>query len=128
MKFKRATFADDIPNGTKEEMKALLLERLDLKNFDIGKFSKIITYYAFRNGPVEDIHVSGKLSQEDMNVLNQFMVNRIAGILKLIKDERWSELVALIQACECYGSDWDEVVPDTKELESLLKILQDPLF
>lgn len=123
---KRATFMDDIPKGSKEEMKDLLLKKIDLENLDIDKLSKIITHYAFRNGPVEDIHVSGKLSQEDMIVLNNFMVNRIAGIFKLIKEERWSELIALIQAYEYYGSDWNEVVPDIEELETLLKLLQVP--
>ena len=36
-----------------------------------------MTHYAFRNGPVEDMHANGQLSQQDMKTLNKYMVNRI---------------------------------------------------
>jgi hypothetical protein len=44
------------------------------------------------------------------------MFNRTVDLFKLIKDELWSELVTLIQIYEIYGSAWDKVEPDAKEL------------
>ena len=63
-------------------------ERL-LKRENIEMLSKMITHFAFRNGPVEDMHANNQLSQEDMKILNKYMVNRIAGLLTAIADEDW---------------------------------------
>lgn len=111
-------FINNVPKATNESMKTVFFD-----NFDIDKFSKIITHYAFRNGPVEDIHSNGQLSEEDMMVLNKYMVNRIAGILQLIKDEQWFKLVGLTNLYGIYGTDWDKADPDTKELDTCLKHL-----
>lgn len=111
-------FIDNVPKITNGSMKTIFLN-----NFDIDKFSKIITHYAFRNGPVEDIHSNGQLSEKDMMVLNKYMVNRIAGILQLIKDEQWFKLVGLMNLYGIYGADWDKAEPDTNELDTCLKYL-----
>ena len=44
----------------------------------INFISKSLTVYAFRNGPIEDMHAEGKLSEEDMKILNKYMVERLA--------------------------------------------------
>ena len=109
-------FITNVPETTNELMKTVFTEKID-----IDKFSKTITHYAFRNGPVEDIHASGKLSQEDMMILNKYMVNRIAGILQLIKDKQWFKLVGLMDLYGIYGADWDKAEPDIEELNECLK-------
>lgn len=109
-------FLKNVPDSTNQSMKAVFMS-----SFDIDKFSKIITHYAFRNGPVEDMHANGKLSEEDMMILNKFMVNRIAGILQLVKKEQWFKLVGLMQLYENFGTHWDEAEPDIAELDNCLK-------
>ena len=86
-----------------------------INDFDIDKFAKAITHYAFRNGDVENMHANGQLSQDDMKILNKYMVNRIAGILKLIQEEQWAKLEILMRAYGIYGCDWDKAEPDTEE-------------
>ena len=54
-------------------------------NFEtIDMLSKGITQFAFRSGPVEEMHASNKLTQKDMEILNKYMTNRIAGLLQTI--------------------------------------------
>lgn len=93
-------------------------ERL-LKKDNIDMISIALTYYLFRNGPVEDIHTSGKLSQEDMKTLNKFMVNRIAGLLKTINSGEWLKLEMLLNYYSLFGQDWDKPIPDTDEIDNI---------
>lgn len=90
-------------------------ERL-LKAENIDGIAKALTHYAFRNGPVEDMHADGKLSQSDMKILNKYMVNRLAGILVAIFEERWVLLELLYANFQQYGTDWDKAEPDMRDL------------
>lgn len=90
-------------------------ERL-LKQENIDGIAKALTHYAFRNGPVEDMHADGKLSQEDMKILNKYMVNRLAGILVAIQEGRWLQLELLYAYLQSYGADWDKAEPDLEDL------------
>ncbi len=78
-----------------------------------------LTHYLFRNGPVEDMHADGKLSQNDMKILNKFMVNRIAGLLEAIDKGEWLKLELLFNFYSLFGKDWDKPVPDTDEIDAL---------
>lgn len=60
-------------------------ERL-LRRENIDSISKAITHFAFRNGPIENMHSNNQLSENDMKTLNKYMVNRIAGLLTAIAD------------------------------------------
>lgn len=87
----------------KEDMNKKIFENLNqsskerlLKKDKIDTISIALTHYLFRNGPVEDMHSEGKLSQEDMKTLNKFMVNRIAGLLEKINQEEWLKLEVLL--------------------------------
>jgi len=53
----------------------------------IHKLSVVTTHYVFRNGPVENMHADGKLSDNAMMKLNKFLVNRLAYIFTLILDD-----------------------------------------
>ena len=88
--------------------------RKDLKTLDnLTPISKAITHFAFRNGPVENMHADGKLSEKDMMTLNKFMVNRLAYVFSLIIDERWAEFEFLVEMTnKWYGHDWDDAIPD----------------
>lgn len=112
-------FIDNIPESTNEALKTVLL-----KNLDVDKFSKAIAHYVFRNGPVEDMHSNGNFSNADMMVLNKYMVNRIAGILQLIKNKQWLKLVGLINIYGIYGADWDKATPDIAELNTAIKLMR----
>lgn len=93
-----------------------------LQEKNIPLIAKAITHYIFRNGPVEDMHADGKFSQEDMKTLNKFMVNRIAGILKLALNGEWTKLELMVETLKYYGSNWDEVECDTEEIDEVFKI------
>lgn len=85
---------------------------------NISMIAKAITHYIFRDGPVEDMHADGKFSQQDMKILNKYMVNRIAGLLKLVINEDWLKLQLMIELLKDRGIDWDKVECDTEEIDN----------
>lgn len=93
-------------------------ERLFNKD-NIDTVSIALTHYLFRNGPVEDMHSDGKLSQEDMKTLNKFMVNRIAGLLKTMDNGEWLKLELLLDFYKLYGTNWDKPIADTDEIDAI---------
>jgi hypothetical protein len=88
---------------------------------NIDWISKALTHYLFRNGPVEDMHSAGKLSQTDMKTLNKYMVNRIAGLLKLANNGEWLKIVLMLKTLEPYGREWDKAEYDTEEIELIFQ-------
>jgi hypothetical protein len=100
------------------ESKERLLSR---ENIEIA--AKAVTHFAFRNGPVEDMHSNHQLTQDDMKTLNKYMVNRIAGLLTAIADHKWLHLEALLSHYQLYGTKWDKVEPDMEEINSVLKYI-----
>lgn len=95
-------------------------ERL-FRRDNIDSISKAVTQFAFRNGPVEDMHANNQLSQSDMKVLNKYMVNRIAGLLTAIADNNWLQLELLLAYYRKFGDEWDGVEPDMKEINLALQ-------
>lgn len=101
--------------------KVNLISLFELFDSDkIDSISKSITHYAFRNGPVEDMHANNQLSENDMKTLNIFMTNRIAGLLTAIADNKWFELDQVYKFYKIYGTDWDKAIPDTEEIDSAI--------
>lgn len=95
---------------------------LNIKN--INKIAKAITHFAFRNGPVEDMHANGKLTESDMKILNKFMVNRLAYIFSLIIKEEWIKFNFLVNMTDnFYGRHWDPAEPDDGGTEEIIKKL-----
>ena len=95
-------------------------ERL-LRKDNIDAISKAVTHYVFRNGPVEDMHANGQLSEQDMKTLNKYMVNRIAGLLTAAMDGDWLNLEQLFSFYRFFGSDWDAAVPDMETMKMLME-------
>lgn len=104
-----------------------------------------MTLFCFRNGPVEDFHAGSVsveestketeresislLSQEEMKILNKFMVDRLAYLLELFENRQYIKLRTLLLA-QPGGTGWDD--PDTTEtaeqsekLFALLKQIRD---
>ncbi|MBS3975882.1 MAG: hypothetical protein KGZ75_04015 [Syntrophomonadaceae bacterium] len=108
----------DLFHKLNAESKERLLSR---ENIEIA--AKAITHFAFRNGPVEDIHSNNQLTQGDMKTLNQYMVNRIAGLLTAIADHKWLHIEALLSHYKRYGTEWDKAEPDMEEINAVLKYI-----
>ena len=87
--------------------------KLDFETIDM--LSKGITQFAFRSGPVEDMHARGKLTQKDMKTLNKFMANRIAGLLTAISKGDISNVLKVLTFYASLSSDWDSCKQDTEE-------------
>lgn len=56
-----------------------------------------------------------------MKTLNKYMVNRMAGLLTAIYDNKWLCLEALLSYYQRYGTEWDKAEPDMEEINSVLK-------
>ena len=100
-------------------------EILKIDNIDV--ISKAITHFAFRNGPIEDMHASpnNQLTDSDMKILNIYMVNRLAYIFTLIVEERWVEFDFLVKTNGVYGGDWDKAEPDDGGNRKIIEMLID---
>lgn len=92
------------------------------ENFD--RLAIGLAHYFFRNGPVEDMHADSQLSESDMKTLNKYMVDRIARVLLLAKENRWLELELLLGFHMRCGSTWDK--PDTN-VEELYDVIANVL-
>ena len=97
------------------------------QNLNIDSVSKALTHYIFRNGPVEDMHSVGKLTEEDMKTLNKYMVNRIAGLLKLVQEGEWLKISIMLDYLKYSGSNWDKVEYDTEEIEVFYQLEKEKL-
>ena len=91
------------------------------KEENIDYISKALTHYIFRNGPVEDMHANHQLSQEDMKTLNKYMVNKLAGLIKMIYDGEWMKIELLLNFFKRYGHDWDKAEIDISDFELIFK-------
>ena len=85
------------------------LSEVDILNkYSLEELSHALTHYCFRNGPVENMHADGKLSQEDMKTLNKFCNDKIFTFLTMIKDNKLAELNKIIEFGLRCGSNWDK--------------------
>ncbi|HML35947.1 MAG TPA: hypothetical protein PKA19_00785 [Bacillota bacterium] len=117
----RGCLKEEIRSGTAPilaKLNVMAKDRL-VNQTDVDTLSKAVTHYIFRNGPVEDIHANGQLFEDDMKILNKFMVNRIAGLLEELRKGNWLKVQLALGYYEMYGSNWDAAEPDTKELDLL---------
>lgn len=87
----------------------------------ISDISIALTHFIFRNGPIEDMHANGQLSQDDMMILNKYMVNRIAGLLTFMQEGKWAWIENLLGYYKMYGTHWDEPVPDVEEFDVMMR-------
>jgi len=105
-----------------------------------------LTHFIFRNGPIEDIHAGkgplsktgdfsdvkvvtpygeipwnelSRITEEEMKVLNKFMVNRLALYHKFIATKDIETLEKIMRFNYAFGEDWDEPEIDD-DLKSLL--------
>ena len=90
-----------------------------LKEENINTIAIALTHYFFRNGPVEDMHTNNQLSEKDMKVLNKYMVNKIATLMKLIIDNEWVKVEILLDFFSRYGNDWDKAEINVEEVDFL---------
>lgn len=81
----------------------------------IDMLSKGITQFAFRSGPVEEMHSKGKLTQKDMETLNKYMTNRITGLLQTVFNGDVEKALKVLTFYASLSSDWDKINPDIEE-------------
>jgi len=123
----RNAFINELLLGKSEETKEMNRNTKQhiLNTEKIDMISKAITHFVFRNGPIENMHAypNNQLSEEDMMILNKFMVNRLAYIFTLIIEERWLEFYFLIKLYSIYGQNWDEAEPDDGGIRKLIEMI-----
>ena len=82
---------------------------------NIDFLAKADTQYAFRSGPIEDMHI--KLTDEDMKILNKYMVDRMAGLLQKAFDGEWEKIADVFLFYAKLSDGWDNAIPDTREFD-----------
>lgn len=69
------------------------------------------------------MHACGQLSENDMMVLNKYMVNKIATVLFLAKNGHWFELECLLKFDMLCGSQWDKPIVDLFNIYRLIELM-----
>lgn len=89
-----------------------------------------LTLFCFRNGPIEDIHADGKLSDSDMKILNKSIVNRVALVLRLLNLEDPEYLHLLLGVNFGAGMNWDdpEIDEDLKGYLNMVCLKEEDLY
>ena len=63
------------------------------------------------------MHAEGRLTDEDMKILNQFMVNRLAGLLQKALDGAWEEIADVLDRYITFSRGWDSAIPVMTEFK-----------
>ena len=94
----------------------------------IDLVSKALTEYAFRSGPIEDIHSDSyggsRITQKEMKKLNKYMVNRIASILKALSKGMLDEVSYSLSWNRMLASDWDDPEIDLSGFKVIRKFVK----
>lgn len=53
----------------------------------IERITKASAYFTFRNGPIKDLYKEGKLTDEDMEKIQEHMQNHLAYLYKILLEE-----------------------------------------
>lgn len=87
---------------------------------DLQRLASGITHFIFRNGPIEDMHAdkNKNILNEDMKVLNKYMMSHLTTILYLLKSERYFDLAKVLENHMNCGQDWDKV--EQQEINELI--------
>lgn len=91
------------------------------KSENINWLSKAITHQVFREGPVEDMHGKGQLSQEDMKTLNKYMVDNIGMMLAAAFAGDWLMLELWLSYYKTYSQNWDNPDVDTTKIRQYMQ-------
>jgi hypothetical protein len=78
-----------------------------LDNSKAEDWAKAIVHFIFRNGPVEDIHSKGNLTDEDMKVINKYMLDQMTGLVLSMQKGEWFILEQMAQFYLNFGTQWD---------------------
>ena len=76
-----------------------------------------LSHYIYRDGPIEDYHADGKLSNDEMMAQNKYTTNKIAGILYLLKSGQWVAVEYLLSLYMLNGDKWDAPEIDFEEMK-----------
>ena len=95
---------------------------------DSEKLAKSLVHFVFRNGVIEDMHAdkTKNITDEDMKVLNKYMMDRMYYFIELLREDKWLEIEYLKAIFEIYGSDWD--APERIDEETLLVISKEAII
>ena len=96
-------------------------KKIDILGYAHSNYlAKAATAYAFRNGPVEDIHADGRISEEEMKQLNQFLVRRLGEIFYLLRQRNSNDLTYLLAFASESTHGWDNL--DLSELDDQIQL------
>jgi len=96
-------------------------KKIDQLSYSFTNYlAKAATAYAFRNGPVEDIHADGRISQEAMKRLNQFMVQRLGEVFYLLLQKNSDDLTNLLAFSSETAHGWENL--DLSELDERIQL------
>jgi len=85
--------------------------------------AKGLTIFAFRNGPIENMHANGQLSQEDMKTLNKNMVNHLAALIEEFHEGRPENVIRILYTEYLYyAQSWDKAEPDKEVMAKLIEV------
>lgn len=85
---------------------------------------KALAASAIRNGPIEDIHADGRISQEEMKAINKHAVDHLCALLQMWFDDPETFGYYTHHMLQGYAYAWDEPEHEAEIRENATKIVE----
>ncbi len=81
-------------------------------NRNITKISNSFTNYLYGYGPISNIQAKYDISDEDRHILDQYMANRIAGLLMLYIAKDYDRINDIVNKYYIPNGEVEDVIPE----------------
>lgn len=85
---------------------------------------KALAVEGIRNGPIEDIHADGRISQEEMKAINKYAVDHICAFLQMWFDEPETFGAYAMHVVQGYAYAWDEPEHEQEIKDTARKLVE----
>lgn len=82
------------------------------KNKDVEVVSKSLTNYLYRYGPMSDLALKYHISKDDLHRINQYTINRIAGLLMFYLSKDYKRINDIVNKYNVDSQFIHEVIPE----------------
>lgn len=93
-------------------MKVWTRVRIKDRNKQVELISKAFTNYIYGNGPISDLYRKYQVNEADIHVINQYTVNRVAGLLMLYFARNFDRINDIANKYNMDASRYSEIVPE----------------
>ena len=93
-------------------MKVWTRVRIKDRNKQVELISKAFTNYILASGPINDLYLKYQVNGADIHIINQYTVNRVAGLLMLYLSRDFDRVNDIANKYNMDASRYTEIIPE----------------